>query len=391
MILPMKNVLIIGIGKSSQGAAKFLESQGSQVTCVDRYPRDGVLSDETTFEPFAFDLVVLSPGIPLSHPCCVEAVKRGIEVIGEAELAFRFLKQPCVGITGTNGKTTVTDLVTHVLNVSGKKARALGNIGESLCAYLLHPDPEEIIVAELSSFQLETMSTPVFDAAAIINITPDHLDRYVSFEEYGLAKCRLQACVKGQLYVGSRIDDMFMRRLKPEMVFSKEENTEIAYALCRTYEIDFKQFSSALKTFVRREHRVEFVKKIDGIAFYNDSKGTNVDAVIYAIKQFDSGVNLIVGGQDKNSSFDKWIQPFEGKVKRIFAIGSAREKIFSSLNHNFSIERVADLKEAIYLAFQEANKGEVVLLSPGCASFDQFHNFDDRGKQFKKWVLALEE
>ncbi len=385
----MKTVLVIGMGKSGEGASKFLSSRGFLVTCVDRNPREGVLCDREAFEPFEFYLVVLSPGIPLSHPLCMKAMKRGVEVIGEAELAFRFFRQRCLGITGTNGKTTVTDLVTHVLNVSGQKARALANIGKSLCEYLLHPNLEEIIVAELSSFQLETMSTPIFDAAAIINITPDHLDRYASFEEYGLAKCRLQTCLKGKLYVGSRIDDMFMRRLNPEMVVSKDENIEIAYALCCTYGITYKQFLSALKTFKKREHRVEFVRKVNGIAFYNDSKGTNVDAVLYAIKQFDSGINLIVGGQDKNSPFDQWIQPFKGKVKRIFAIGSAREKLFSSLNHDFSIERVLDLQEAVHCAFQEADTGEVVLLSPGCASFDQFYNFEDRGTQFKKWVLAL--
>ena len=195
---------VLGFGASGRAAAKLLRQLGSEVFAVDRKakelsPEAGIelLSEEELIDFSQIDELILSPGIPLTHPLVQEATKRGISVIGEIELAFRFLKENrCIGITGTNGKTTTTLLVTHILNFAGKKAKALGNVGEALSNYVLQRDPEEILVVELSSYQLEALHEKCLDAATFLNLTPDHLDRYASLEEYALAKCRIAHCLK---------------------------------------------------------------------------------------------------------------------------------------------------------------------------------------------------
>ncbi len=380
------NVLVLGLGISGKSAVPFLEAKGAKVFVYD---------DKEPSGPIDFsilDLVIVSPGIAYTHPYYQKAVEQGIEVIGEAELAFRYINQPCLAITGTNGKTTVTALIEHVLNCCGIKAKALGNIGIPLTSYV--PHPEEILVVELSSYQLETMTTKVFDAGVILNITPDHLDRYQSMEEYAAAKCRLENCIKpgGTLYIYEEVEKEYKHLLKNYKTYGghnfEEENIMAARLLCNVKEEDFLK---ALATFKKPSHRVEFVKEIQGIRFYDDSKGTNIDAVIKAVNMMKGEVVLIAGGVDKGSSYVPWKKHFFGKVKKIIVIGQAADKIYQELIDDFDVERESSLQNAVERAKAVAARGDSVLLSPGCASFDMFKDYAHRGDQFKKYVMEMPE
>ncbi|MBP9841289.1 MAG: UDP-N-acetylmuramoyl-L-alanine--D-glutamate ligase [Simkaniaceae bacterium] len=332
---------IIGEGLSAKGASQLIEKMG-----------DSIVSE-------GGDIVVISPGYPLTHPVAVEGRRLGAEIIGEMELGMRYVQNRCLAITGTNGKTTATMLTAHVLNATGTKAKAVGNIGIPLCSYLLDPDPEEVLVVEVSSFQIETMKTPVFAAGGITNITPDHLDRYTSYEEYVATKHRLRHFVKGPFYEG---DDLAFR----------------------LSGLNHAEFLEAQKTFVRPPHRMELIKTVDGISFYNDSKGTNVDAVCYAVKGMTQPIILIAGGRDKGASYEIWNPLFENKVKRVFAIGEAAEKIRRELK--VEVELVGTLERAFEKSLEYAKEGDAILLSPGCSSFDQFENYIERGNTFKRLV-----
>lgn len=358
--------LVIGLGKSGRGAAKLLLKQGWEVVGVDRAPEpvEGitVLPETATIGPV--DLVVLSPGIPRSHP-----LAKG-NVIGEAELAFRTLKNRAIGITGTNGKTTLTLLLTHILNGVGIKARALGNVGNSLAEYACNPDPDEFLVVELSSFQLETMTTPCLELSVITNITPDHLDRYSSFEEYANTKKRIKDLADSYLQLTGR-----------ERYWG-----ETAWLVCERLGIAREDFDQALKSFKSPPHRMEFVGEIEGVRFVNDSKGTNPEATLYAIENNPGKVLLIAGGQSKQGTFANWKKEFLGKVKEVFAIGETASQIEKEVGGVVPVKRCLNLEEAVAVAKEKATQGETVLLSPGCASFDQFRNYEERGERFKSYV-----
>ncbi len=358
--------LVIGLGKSGRGAVKLLLKKGWEVIGVDRTPEpiEGIVVVPETGDVGNVDLVVLSPGIPRSHP-----LAKG-NVIGEAELAFRTLKNRAIGITGTNGKTTLTLLMTHILNEVGIKARALGNVGNSLAEYACNPDLEEFLVVELSSFQLETMTTPAFELSVITNITPDHLDRYASFEEYANTKKRIKD-----------LSDSCLQLTEREGYWG-----ETAWLMCERLGITRKDFDRALKSFKRPPHRMEFVGEIDGIRFVNDSKGTNPEATIYAIKNTPGKLLLIAGGQSKQATFESWKKTFPGRVKEVFAIGETASQIKEELGGVIPVKRCTDLEEAVAAAKEKATQGETVLLSPGCASFDQFRNYEERGDKFKAYV-----
>jgi len=332
-------------------------------------------------------------------------------VIGEAELALRSLSQRAVAITGTNGKTTVTLLVEHILKTAGIKARSLGNIGEPLAAYAMQPDPEEVLVVELSSYQIETLTARAFDAAVILNISPDHLDRYSNMEGYAKAKCDLQKCLReeGALFVHHRVAEEFGYLLsEPYSIFDAtsktgwtwpqscakwgdhdKENALAAWALCCTYGVSYTQFQNALDTFQKPPHRIEFVCEIDGVCYYDDSKGTNLDAVIQAVRAMPGPVLLIAGGVDKGASYLPWKGNLKGKIKRILVLGQAAEKIDSELGLYFEVEHVDSLLIAVEKAKCHAVKGDVVLLSPGCSSYDMFENYAHRGQEFQRCVRNL--
>lgn len=436
-----KKALVIGLGISGKAAVKFLLHHGYVVFGVDgRDLKDdaeikklGSLGVKVALEKDFlleedFSLVVTSPGVSPSHILIQEAKKKNIPVMGEAELAFKYMKGRCLAITGTNGKTTVTSLVEHVLKESKRKAKALGNIGSPLTEYALSPDPEEIVVAELSSYQLETLDSPVFEAAVLLNITPDHLDRYANFKSYAEAKAQVQSCIKedGDLYIDenavAEFSALFKRpfytmgilesshlRVKGIEVWRGTEyvltlpkeyeelglhdslNALAGWALCSKMGVDPLEFVSGLKTFKKPSHRIEFVRIVSGVKYYDDSKGTNVDAVIRAVHSMKGVVTLIAGGVDKGSSYLPWKEACQGKIRRIILIGEAAFKIADELGLFFNVKIVDSLEDAVKEAASSAAFGECVLLSPGCSSFDMFRDYAHRGNEFQKFVCLLED
>ena len=363
-----------------------------------------VQQEEVPIDWAQVERVVVSPGISPKHPIYSEALGRGIPVVGEAELALPFFTKPLVAVTGTNGKTTVAFLVEHILNASGIKAKALGNVGTALCHQLLHPKEEEAFVVELSSYQLETMVTPVFDAGVLLNVTPDHLDRYEGMEQYAAVKCRLQQVVKkgAPFFVHSRVAAEWGSVLTPgfqvydqqgglpeEMAKHDRENTLAALALCEALGVSTEMGRRALPTFCKPAHRIEFVREIGGVSFYDDSKGTNIDAVIQAVMAMKGAVILIVGGVDKGASYLPWKEAFAGKVKQMIAIGQAASKVEEELHPYFKIKRAETLLLAVESAARDAAEGDCVLLSPGCSSFDMFRDYKHRGEEFQRIVNKL--
>jgi len=377
--------LVIGLGKSGRGAAKLLLKQGYDVYAVDRTPQK--MEGVTVYlegEEIEADLVVLSSGIPQSHPQA-----KG-NVVGEAELAIRTLKNKMVGITGTNGKTTVTLLVTHVLNALGIPSRALGNVGASLAEYASASDPEEVLVVELSSYQLETLETAAFDVGLITNITPDHLDRYSSFEAYRKTKLRLKDLIrKGGTFIEER--DSYLQLTKNERYWRLigPHAVCMAWQICKIFDVMWEDFNAALVTFSKPPHRMEFVDLVEGITFINDSKGTNIESVMYGVNQAEGSIILIAGGQSKGDSFEKWRKPFMQKVKRIFAIGETALQIEKELGDSIPTLCCESLRVAVDKAREAAHSGDTVLLSPGCASFDQFKNYEERGEMFKEFIREV--
>ena len=436
-----KKVLVLGLGLSGRSASRFLLDNGARVIGVDRdiatleqnselamMKHEGMVALHESVKPSIddVDLVVVSPGIPPTHFLYQETVKKGLKIVGEVELACRYLTQHFLGITGTNGKTTVSLLVGHILNFSGKSALVAGNVGIPLTKELSNQN-NQIIVCELSSYQLETMQTPVIDSGVILNVTPDHLDRYSDMEEYARAKFQMERCLKskGRLYIESYCYATFgslLKNVKPiiygyspscnihtdlQAIFlngKREyilplwlrnkrshdlENVMAAYALCKELGVEPEIFDQALSTFKKPPHRIEFVREVKGIAYYDDSKGTNIDAVIRAVESMTGKVILIAGGLDKGASYFPWVLAFERKVKAIFAIGQAKEKMYKELSCTFPIEKCQTLEEAVAFSHSIAKEGDNVLLSPGCASFDMFQDYAHRGKEFKRIVHNL--
>lgn len=439
-----QKVLVIGLGISGRSAAQLLLKKGAEVVGTDRNQElleknsdiatlrsQGLktILEGSTVNIEEFSLVVVSPGVPQTHPLYVKAKQAKIEVIGEVELACRFLIQKCVGITGTNGKTTVTLLVSHVLNHAQKPAKALGNVGIPLAAQIASEEDlgEQILVIELSSYQLETLHAPVLDAAVILNITPDHLDRYSSMQEYAKAKFLIQNCLKPTacLYLEESVKNDFgvlaqhpnvttygyavtndfviessALRQKEQILLTfpshlqgkrshDAENATAAYLLCRQFGVTAKQFLEAFATFKKPPHRVEFVACIKGVSYYDDSKGTNIDAVIKAVRSLPGKIVLIAGGVDKGASYAPWIAAFEERVSRICVIGQAAEKIQRELSPAISVETYKNLHEAVVGAAQKARPGDSVLLSPGCSSYDMFRDYKHRGEEFQRLVSNL--
>lgn len=416
-----KKILIIGLGVSGRSCAAFLLQQGFSVLAVDRKIEsfkldlkikilvDLGLEVQPDTSPLAwedFSQIILSPGINPSHPMVQKGLQLGIEVIGEIELAFRYLKNRCIAITGTNGKTTTTLLTTHVLNQMGIAARALGNVGSSLSGYLIDPHPEEILIIELSSFQLETVQTRALDAALVLNITPNHLDRHSSMQAYSFAKLQIQNCLKepsSKFYISSQVAAEYGADLKNFEIFDApisrigytqreallEQNVQAACCLCRFLGVSSSDFYEKMKTFQKPPHRMEWVAEIEAVTYYNDSKATNVDAVRHAVAQLPGPIILIAGGVDKGSPYRPWIDSFLRKVKKIVVFGQAAEKIYQELTGFFLLEKVETLEQALKVARNSAIEKDTVLFSPGCSSYDQFLNYEARGEEFKRKVLEL--
>lgn len=420
-----EKVLVIGLGVSGRSAARLLLQKGFSVVGIDRnsslleknvetaeLQKKGaiLLHESSLLDVSSFSFAVLSPGISFLHPLVHHLLSQKIEVIGEIELACRFLdpSTTLLGITGTNGKTTVTLMVEHILKQAGKQAKAVGNIGIPLTQEV-EDSKETILVCELSSYQIETLQSAVFDKAVILNITPDHLDRYKTMEAYAQAKIQIKEFLKseGVLYIHPRIQEeyphlfssflskdkkkveLFIPENYKDSLTLDEENEYAAYALCSQLGVSQAFFNTAVKTFKKPPHRIEYVRTFKGIRYFNDSKGTNLHAVIRAVESMQGKVVLIVGGRSKGSSYRVWRDPFREKVKGIVAIGEAKEEIQKDLQESFPIILKETLKCAIECASSLAEDGDNVLFSPGCSSFDMFKNFEERGDVFKIIVDLL--
>ncbi len=441
------NTIVIGGGKSGISSAKLLLRHDMPVAIYDgnkeyQLPEElkGVktyLGEMTEEEMDAFDTVVLSPGVPLETPLVDSFIKKGKYVIGEIELAYQFAKGQIVGITGTNGKTTTTTLVGEIMKQAYDEVFVVGNIGVPFTDTADQTSDASVTVIELSSFQLETVDTFHANVSAILNLTPDHLNRHITMERYAECKFRItngqtkeEICVlnaeneytrkfaescpattvmfsserklKNGLYLKDK--EIMLVRAGYEMPLMNvydmnlvgkcnAENVMAAIAMGIQMHVPLAKIIDTVKNFKAVEHRIEYVTTKRGVRFYNDSKGTNPDAAIQGIRAMDSKTCLIGGGYDKDIPFDEWIQAFDGKVKKLVLIGQTAQTIAKTAEkYGFRDYVFADsLEEAIDICYANAKEGEAVLLSPACASWGMFPNYEVRGDLFKEYVRNLEE
>ncbi len=448
MDLNNKRVLVVGLGKSGVASALFLKARGARVTVSDAKPPDqlgdeipqlldhGITVEtgghgERTFQ--GQDLIVVSPGVPVNAAPLVQARALGEPVIGEIELAAQFLSGPIVAITGSNGKTTTTTLVGEVLTASGLPTLVGGNIGTAAISLVEQATSETVVVLEVSSFQLETIQTFRPKVAVILNITSDHLDRHRTFAAYADAKARIFENQKAGDFAIVNADDQASEALagrthaqvfrfsrnkqveqgtyvdKEHIVFRSSSGIQtvmlvseiplkgthnvenVLAAVCVGILMGCKPGSirDAVRNFKAVEHRLEYVASIKGVEYYNDSKATNVDATIKALESFPANVHLILGGKDKGSDYTLLNDLLRTRVKRVYTIGAAAEKIESQIKGATEIVRAETLERAVKNAATSAQPGDVVLLAPACASFDQFENYEHRGRVFKELVRSL--
>jgi len=447
MELKGKKVLVVGLGKSGLAAALFLRRRGAQVTVSDirsaealakdipALLEEGIMVEAGGHGLLTFrrqDLIVVSPGVPLDTPELAQVKSFGLPVIGELELAARFLKGKTVAITGSNGKTTTTALLGNILQEAGRPTLVGGNIGVPVVALIDESSDETWSVLEVSSFQLESTQQFHPNIAVILNITPDHLDRHGTFENYALAKERIFAAQDEHDFVVLNADNaraaaaaerstaaVYWFSLEhpvqqgawvqeghvvycaakgaatesviplSEIPLKGEHNVEnVLAAVCaaRLAQAPVDAIRRAVASFKAVEHRLEYVATLNGVEFYNDSKATNVDATAKAIAAFSSGIHLILGGKDKNSDYTQLAELLRARVRAVYTIGSAAAKIESHLRGVVTIQSCETLDRAVSAAASAAHPGEVVLLAPACSSFDQFESYEHRGRVFKELV-----
>lgn len=386
-------ILILGHGVSGRAAYHFAKHQGHDVIVVDKQPQEfPYVIHENELNDFSFDLAILSPGIRGGHKLVKTLLSYQVPITGEMEYGLGFLprKKRVIGITGTNGKTTTTMLLTHILNHSGKKAVAVGNIGMPICEYLLNDNTShDYIICEVSSFQLETMKQKNFDLVAITNISEDHLDAYSSFEEYKAAKYNILQLIKegGKIVLS---DTEHLENI-PNATYTDNSCYIIAERMAELLGISRDEIKKAMSSFNRPDHRLETVKVKNGITFVNDSKSTNIESTLYAAKTVNQPILLLAGGKDKGFSFAKWSSMLSKNVKRVYAFGETAGKIKGDINSSFEVQVCNDLLEALKCAYASGVEGDCILLSPGCSSFDQFKNYIHRGEEFRKLVQELGE
>ncbi len=444
-----KHVLVIGLARTGVATARFCAEHGATVTATDNHEEselsqevlhlreEGVrleLGGHPESSLLKQDLVIPSPGVPADAPVLKSARAKGITIWSEIELADRFLDGRLIGITGSNGKTTTTSLVHHILKVAGFSTLVAGNIGTPMISRVALTSEDTITVAELSSFQLELIETFHPDIAVLLNLTPDHLDRHLTMEAYTAAKARLfekqtesdfavlnaddDAVVKlapkrPQVYWFSRKrpvlqgaylrgDEIVFRTSKQEEVLLKREeislpgvhnleNVLAAVTAARLEGAAVSAIAEAVRNFPGVEHRLEFVAEIAGVRYYNDSKATNVDATLKALEAFPGNVHVILGGKDKGSEYSVLQGALKERSVLALLIGAAAEKIAQQIAGSVAIEQAGTLERAVKIASQAARRGDVVLLAPACASFDQFENFEHRGRKFKELVRTYEQ
>ena len=447
MELKGKKVLVVGLGKSGLAAALFLRRKGAQVTVSDvrsaealakdipALLEEGIMVEAGGHGLLTFrrqDLIVVSPGVPLDTPELVQAKGFGLPIIGEVELAARFLKGKMLAITGSNGKTTTTALAGEILESAGLPTLVGGNIGVPVIELVDQSKDDGWSVLEVSSFQLESTVEFHPNIAVILNITPDHLDRHGSFENYARAKERIFAAMnendclvlnadnspaaaaaartraktfwfslehavdqgawlqEGSVVFrgakGGAVETIMPLKEIPLKGAHNVENVLAAVVASRLAGVAADAIRKGVASFKAVEHRLEFVATVNGVDFYNDSKATNVDATAKAIAAFDSGVHVIMGGKDKGSPYTVLIDLLRDRVRAVYTIGSAAAKIESQLRGIVPIHPCETLERAVNEAGSAAHPGDVVLLAPACSSFDQFENYEHRGRVFKELV-----
>jgi UDP-N-acetylmuramoylalanine--D-glutamate ligase len=443
-----KRVLVVGLGRSGVASALFLQSRGARVTVSDAKSEDqlreqiptlldaGIAVETGAHGERTFrnqDLIVVSPGVPVDAEPLVQARALGQPVIGEIELASQFLPGPIVAITGSNGKTTTTTLVGEIIDASGFKTLVGGNIGTAAISLAEKATPETVIVLEVSSFQLETIHSFRPKVAVVLNVTPDHLDRHRTFAAYVDAKARMFENQQDGDFAVLNADDptcveLSGRTRAQVFWFSREREVELGafvrdgqvvfrgngsvQAVLAVSEIPLKgshnlenvlaavcasalmgcapeKIRSAIVDFKAVEHRLEYVATIGGVEYYNDSKATNVDATIKALQSFPANVHLILGGKDKGSDYTMLNNLLRERVKSVYTIGAAAEKIQSNIKGTTQIVPSITIETAVKQAAVAAQPGDIVLLAPACASFDQFENYEHRGRVFKELVHQL--
>ncbi len=444
-----KRVLVVGLGKSGVSSALFLRDLGARVTVSDTKTEEQLKQEipalldrgitveaghhgERTFR--GQDMIVVSPGVPYNEPHIAQVREQGTPVIGEVELASRFLKGRIIAITGSNGKTTSTALTGEVIAAGGYETLVGGNIGTPAITLVPQSTNEGWVVLEISSFQLESIETFRPHIAVVINVTPDHLDRHGNFDGYAAAKARIfenqteedyavlnaddVTCVeysgrirsqvrwfstKDEVGIGAFIrdgkivyrDDDGEREVMPlsdiQLKGAHNHENVLASVCCGMIAgVEPARIRKAVAEFKAVEHRLEYVATVEGVQYFNDSKATNVDATIKALESFPGNVHIILGGKDKGSDYAVLRPLLKERAKRVYTIGAAAEKIEKHLASVVDLVRSGTLENAVKQATQAAKPGDVVLLAPACASFDQFQSYEHRGKAFKELVHSLE-
>jgi len=444
-----KQVLVVGLARTGIATALFCAARGAHVTVTEERSESqitetaaklraaGVTLELGGHKARTFveqDLIVSSPGVPPTMPALASARVIGIPVWSEIELAWRFLRGRLVCITGSNGKTTTTSLIGHILETAGLPVQVAGNIGTPLISRVDVSSDAGFTVVEASSFQLESISAFRPDVAVLLNVTPDHLDRHGSFETYGRSKARIfenqteeDAAVlnaddaAAQQYTPSRPPVFWFSRQKrvasgcflrdDEIVFRRDgtetvvlrrrdiglrgdhnvENVLAAAAAATLAGVEPAAIAEGVRSFAGVEHRIEFVAAISGVEYFNDSKATNVDATLKALDAFPNNLLVILGGKDKGSDYTILRKSLRQHARMVLLIGAAADKIESQLGGVVPVERAGTMSRAVKLAEERARPGDTVLLSPACASFDQFESYEHRGRVFKQLVRGLAE
>jgi UDP-N-acetylmuramoylalanine--D-glutamate ligase len=427
--------LIVGMGKTGNAVANFLNKNNERIIITDKDPSkrentktfeaQGIKTeigfhDLATFENAK--TIIVSPGVPLNIPELEKARAKGIPITGELDTISELIDIPIVAVTGTNGKTTTTTIIGEMLKESGFNPFVCGNIGTPIVEYLANKEKEntktDIIVAEISSFQLDTSNKFKPDVAVLLNITEDHLDRYDSFQEYTNSKWSIfKNQTKNQtaviyskltnidhetLKIRSQIHcfnshgsitfkDSVIDLSKTKLLGDHNKENIVAAALATlAAKGNIDGINKGLQAFAPLPHRLEFVKSIDKVDFYNDSKATNPDAVKRALECFDNNILLIMGGQEKDTDFICLKKTLKTKIKKLIVMGEAKDKITKTFSDVCDISHAVSMKNAVDIAYENSAKGDTIILSPGCASFDMYENYAKRGLDFIEQVKRIE-
>ena len=447
MELRNKKTVVVGLGATGIATSLFLKSREAQVTVSDirgegelapsiqKLSSKGIAIETGGHRRETFlsaDLIVVSPGVPLERPPLKAAAEKGIEIISEIELASRHIDIPIIAVTGTNGKTTTVNLLAEIFKASGKRIFLGGNVGTPLIEYVLNQHREEYIIAEISSFQLEGIKSFKPHISVLLNVAHDHLDRYVSYEEYIAAKMRIFMNQNDREYAILNADDLEVKKLSASinastLYFSYEKelssgiyykdnilhynngtgqarfplahinlkgihnlhNVMAAAAASKLCGCPPQKITQAIENFKGLPHRLELLKESHKIKFFNDSKATNVGSVVRALEALDPPLILIAGGKDKGGDYQPLLSLVRKKVKALILLGEAKEKmnqVFKTATSTFLVE---SLEEAVEKSLKQASAGDTILLSPACSSFDMFKSYEERGNVFKSLVNTL--